>query len=113
MNRYAILYSGVILKRHSEGRYRMNGHVLSTETNLFYKFFEGYWDMSYKSDVILFMINNPAEYYSDSYAFYQCTADFALFFSRLSKTFGATYLPFKGNYSYYVCNKADIGYNIW
>lgn len=113
MKRYAILYSGVILKRYSEGRYSMNSHVLSTETNLFYKFFEGYWDVSYRSDKIFFIINSPAVYYSDSYAFYQCTADFVLPFSRLRKTFGDTYLPFKGNYSYYVCVKADIGYKVW
>lgn len=112
MNQYAILFSGVILKKHSDARYRMNGHVLSTETNLFYKFFENYWDISYQSDVILFIVNSSAEYYAVSYAFYQCTSDFMLFFSRLRKTFGATYLPFKGNYSYYICNKADLGYKV-
>ena len=113
MKQYAILYSGVILKKYSCGNYRMNGHVLSTETNLFYKFFEGYWATSYQSDVTRFMINSPAKYYADSYAFYQSTADFILFFSRLRKTFGATYLPFRGNYSYYVCDKADVGYKVW
>ena len=112
MNQYAILYSGVILKKHSEERYRMNGHVLSTETNLFCKFFEGYWDMSYRSDNTFFIINKYTEYYLVPHAFYRCTADFSLFFSRLSKTFGTTYLPFKGNYSYYITNHSDIGYKI-
>ena len=54
------------MKQYPIGIYRMNAHVLSTETNL-----------------------------------------------RLRKTFGATYLPFRGNYSCYVCDKADVGYKVW
>lgn len=48
MNQHAILYSGILVEVLLEEGYRMRGHVLSTELNLFYWFFNDFWDVSYR-----------------------------------------------------------------
>lgn len=110
MSQHAILFSGIIVEELLEENYRMRGHVLSTEVNLSYRFFDDFWDVSYKHTTPHFPIKKHNKTYTYPYFNYLRKPEFVLFIPSLQRRFGAKNLKFRGNYSQYIAECSLSGY---